>query len=270
MHNKCCFERVQLQYNSRLIAYESTAFRLIHFLIMMSSQKLDNGLQQSLLTNSGDALSPNFIKLEQKDLTSSYSSCRLSTESNPARTITAFNNKSFDPCTKQLEPQRNTKESPNTVVTSRYTLLTFLPICIFEQFRRLANVYFLVLGLIAIVGEYTSFYDTAVQPIGILLPMVVVVLISAAKDGYEDVKRHRADALVNLQLATRVESTGNRVEVRWRDIQPGDVLLLRDGEPVPADVIVLATGGIQVPPFLFLTSTINFNFKKNLGTGMLY
>lgn len=54
----------------------------------------------------------------------------------------------------------------NVVKTSRYNLFTFFPKSLFEQFRRLANVYFLVLGAIATVGSYTNDYNTAVEPIG--------------------------------------------------------------------------------------------------------
>jgi hypothetical protein len=49
---------------------------------------------------------------------------------------------------------------PNVIVTSRYNMISFLPKSIFEQFRRLANVYFLVLGVIAAIGESTQYYDT--------------------------------------------------------------------------------------------------------------
>ena len=45
----------------------------------------------------------------------------------------------------------------NVIVTSRFTLINFLPKAFFEQFRRLANVYFLVIGIIAVVGTYTSY-----------------------------------------------------------------------------------------------------------------
>ena len=49
---------------------------------------------------------------------------------------------------------------PNVIVTSRYNVISFLPKSIFEQFRRLANVYFLVLGIIAAIGSSTNYYDT--------------------------------------------------------------------------------------------------------------
>ena len=78
--------------------------------------------------------------------------------------------------------------TPNIIVTSRYNIFTFLPKSLFEQFRRLANVYFLVLGIIAAVGATTTYYDTSVEPAGLLLPMTIVVLISIAKDGIEDLK----------------------------------------------------------------------------------
>lgn len=94
---------------------------------------------------------------------------------------------------------------PNIIVTSRYSLLSFLPKTIFEQFRRLANVYFLVLGIIAAIGANTEYYDTAVEPAGLLIPMTIVVLISIIKDGIEDIKRHQTDNKTNSRHTRIVE-----------------------------------------------------------------
>lgn len=41
----------------------------------------------------------------------------------------------------------------NVQVTSKYTLLSFLPKSIFEQFRRVANFYFLLQAILMIIGE---------------------------------------------------------------------------------------------------------------------
>lgn len=71
----------------------------------------------------------------------------------------------------------------NIVTTSRYTILTFLPKSLLEQFRRLANIYFLVIGTISIIGTYTNYFETAVSPDGILVPVLTVVLISMIKEG---------------------------------------------------------------------------------------
>lgn len=94
---------------------------------------------------------------------------------------------------------------PNIIITSRYTFFSFIPKTIFEQFRRLANVYFLVLGIIAAIGANTSYYDTAVEPAGLLIPMTIVVLISIIKEGVEDIKRHQADKKTNTRHAHIIE-----------------------------------------------------------------
>lgn len=46
----------------------------------------------------------------------------------------------------------------NHIKTSKYNVLTFLPINLFEQFQRVANAYFLVL-LILQVGELSCLVD---------------------------------------------------------------------------------------------------------------
>jgi hypothetical protein len=71
---------------------------------------------------------------------------------------------------------------PNVVKTSRYTIITFLPLNLFEQFRRLANFYFLVCVLLQIIPNVSPF------PIWtIALPLAFILAITAIKEGYEDV-----------------------------------------------------------------------------------
>jgi hypothetical protein len=43
----------------------------------------------------------------------------------------------------------------NVIKTSKYSLLSFLPKCLFEQFRRVANVYFLAISLLQVGGGHT-------------------------------------------------------------------------------------------------------------------
>lgn len=155
-------------------------------------------------------------------------------------------------------PSKNTKNpSPNVIITSRYTLLSFFPISLFEQFRRLANVYFLILGIIALVGEQTNAYATSVSSAGILLPMIVVVLISVIKNGIEDVKRHRADAVLNAKLTHLVSSDDQVTPTQWQNLIPGEIILLLDGDEIPADIITLACGGIQGPVCYVETAAID-------------
>eukprot|EP00981_Chlorochromonas_danica_P011376 scaffold3991_cov159-Ochromonas_danica.AAC.1 len=134
---------------------------------------------------------------------------------------------------------------PNIIISSRYTLINFLPKSLMEQFRRLTNVYFLAIGIIALVGSETAYYDTAVDPEGILAPMAIVVLISMIKDFVEDIKRHQADAKVNNRLTHGLAPDGTIFRKYWKDIKVGDILVIFADEELPADVLVLKSCGVS-------------------------
>ena len=48
--------------------------------------------------------------------------------------------------------------SDNIVSTARYSWFTFLPRSLFEQFRRVANLYFLFISILMLVGKYTKLF----------------------------------------------------------------------------------------------------------------
>ncbi|OCB86698.1 phospholipid-translocating P-type ATPase [Sanghuangporus baumii] len=91
----------------------------------------------------------------------------------------------------------------NQVITSKYNIVTFLPRNLLEQFRRIANIFF---ALIAILQFFTIF--STISPGLVILPLLIVLLITACKDGYEDIKRHQSDRQVNLSHA-RILSGGS-------------------------------------------------------------
>lgn len=98
----------------------------------------------------------------------------------------------------------------NKVRTSKYTLITFLPRNLFEQFHRVANIYFLglvILQLFPIFGATT--------PEIAMLPLVAILGMTAIKDAVEDWRRARLDEEVNTSAATKL---GN-----WTNVnQPSD------------------------------------------------
>jgi magnesium-transporting ATPase (P-type) len=82
----------------------------------------------------------------------------------------------------------------NEVTTSKYTLLTFLPVNLFEQFSRVANLYFLLCAILQFIPGLspTSWFTT-------VAPLVFVLAVNAAKEAYDDVGRHRSDAATNAR-----------------------------------------------------------------------
>ena len=75
----------------------------------------------------------------------------------------------------------------NRVVTSKYNLLTFLPMNLLLQFSKMANLYFLIL---TIAELYPPISDSGGQPV-LAVPLIFVVGLSMIKDLYEDYKRKK-------------------------------------------------------------------------------
>ncbi|KAI0071851.1 phospholipid-translocating P-type ATPase [Panus rudis PR-1116 ss-1] len=90
----------------------------------------------------------------------------------------------------------------NQVITSKYTIITFLPRNLLEQFRRIANIFFLAIAIL----QFFNIFST-VSPGLVILPLIIVLAITALKDGYEDIKRHQSDRSVNYSQ-TRVLAGG--------------------------------------------------------------
>lgn len=89
----------------------------------------------------------------------------------------------------------------NSVVTSKYNLITFVPRSLFEQFRRIANVYFLVISVLMMLGTYTELFSSPLKPFSTIVPLVLVLMVTMFKDGAEDLKRHRSDKRVSEREA---------------------------------------------------------------------
>ncbi|KAJ3342262.1 hypothetical protein HDU93_002735 [Gonapodya sp. JEL0774] len=82
--------------------------------------------------------------------------------------------------------------SGNAVRTAKYSIVTFLPKNLLEQFRGLANFYFLALIILQTTPEFAL-----VSPIITALPLLFIIVVTAVKDGIEDYNRHIQDNSLN-------------------------------------------------------------------------
>eukprot|EP00936_MAST-01D_sp_MAST-1D-sp1_P001797 g1797.t1 len=141
----------------------------------------------------------------------------------------------------QCQTVDGVRYAPNIFMTAKYTVASFVPLCLFAQFRRVANVYFLFVGLLMVVGSYCpKVFRSPLEPFSTIGPLCIVLLISMLKEAAEDCTRHRADTEMNSRL-TRVVRHGCVQRVRWRDITVGDIVEVHDREMLPADIAILAT-----------------------------
>ncbi|CAO2180256.1 unnamed protein product [Urochloa humidicola] len=148
----------------------------------------------------------------------------------------------------------------NAIRTAKYSLLTFLPRNLFEQFRRLSYVYFLAITVLNQLPQVAVFGRGAS-----VLPLAFVLFVTAVKDAYEDFRRHRSDRQENNRLASVLApgTAGDFQPKRWKHIRVGDVVRVGSSETLPADMVLLATSD---PTGVAHVQTVNLDGETNLKT----
>uniref|UniRef100_A0AAQ4Q692 Phospholipid-transporting ATPase n=1 Tax=Gasterosteus aculeatus aculeatus TaxID=481459 RepID=A0AAQ4Q692_GASAC len=122
----------------------------------------------------------------------------------------------------------------NRIVSSKYTSWNFIPKNLFEQFRRIANFYFLAIFLVQLI------IDTPTSPVTSGLPLFFVITVTAIKQGYEDWLRHKADCSIN-ECPVDVVQQGKVVRTQSHKLRVGDIVMVREDETFPCDLILLSS-----------------------------
>lgn len=110
-----------------------------------------------------------------------------------SKTRTVHANLLYEQHSKATEnPNPNRLYANNKIKTTKYTVLSFIPKNLFEQFHRFANVYFVFIALLNFVPVVNAF-----QPVLALAPVLFILSVTAIKDLWEDYRRHRSDQEIN-------------------------------------------------------------------------
>lgn len=137
---------------------------------------------------------------------------------------------------------------PNLVRTTKFTWLTWLPKSLFFQFTRVANVYFLFIAVLVCFPWSPKNWKSKI------FPFVFVLLWTALKDLFEDMRRRWDDQAENSQRCRRLrqpcregeqscqEDLGFE-EVSWAEVLCGDVLYIPEDGTFPADLLLLHPAG---------------------------
>eukprot|EP00831_Metopus_contortus_P067701 TRINITY_DN6042_c0_g1_i4.p1 TRINITY_DN6042_c0_g1~~TRINITY_DN6042_c0_g1_i4.p1 ORF type:complete len:529 (+),score=76.20 TRINITY_DN6042_c0_g1_i4:235-1821(+) len=148
----------------------------------------------------------------------------------------------------------------NYIRTTKYTFYSFVPVALFRQFYRLANIYFLVTAIVQSISIISPLH-----PVSAIAPLVFVLLVSMAREGIEDFRRYQEDKKINGQPIKilshpSAEERGKRIKkfqenfpkikdnfpecydlVESSEIKVGQVVLIEENEVFPADLILLGT-----------------------------
>uniref|UniRef100_A0A8C3KSC4 Phospholipid-transporting ATPase n=1 Tax=Calidris pygmaea TaxID=425635 RepID=A0A8C3KSC4_9CHAR len=129
----------------------------------------------------------------------------------------------------------------NKIRTTKYTLLNFLPRNLFEQFHRVANLYFLFLVVLNWIPLVEAFQKEIT-----MLPLIAVLTIIAVKDGLEDYSKYKMDKQIN-NLLTKVYSRKEKkyIDECWKNVNVGDFIRLSRNEIIPADMVLLYSSDLD-------------------------
>jgi phospholipid-translocating ATPase len=184
----------------------------------------------------------------------------------------------------------------NRIHSSRYNIWDFLPKQLLFQTTRLSNFYLICIGIpqaipgLSPTGSFTT-----------ILPLLVFLVLTISKEGWDDFRRHRLDKVENNQetfvlrerhdvavpelpsyvslLRSRtisktkmevLEESAEEVKaklcwkhVKWHNVKVGDIIRLRRDDPVPADIVILSATGESGTAFIETTALDGeTNFKN--------
>ena len=145
----------------------------------------------------------------------------------------------------------------NSISTGKYNPATFFPKGLYEQFRRVANLYFLSVAII-------SLFDTVspIQPYTTWTPLTLVIGVSLCKEAIEDYKRHVQDREQNTSAAERFNGTTFE-KCEWRGLEVGNVVRVVRDEFFPCDIVMLDSSNDEHTCYV---ETKNLDGETNLKT----
>jgi len=133
------------------------------------------------------------------------------------------------------EANRREDFPSNAIYTTKYTVWSFIPKVLYEQFRKATSFYFLV---IAFISSFPSV--SPISPLTSYTGLFFILAVSAIKEAYEDYNRMKADLKMNALQFTRLDpATGTEKQLASYEIEVGDILICRQNSRIPADLLVL-------------------------------
>ncbi|XP_039143127.1 putative phospholipid-transporting ATPase 9 [Dioscorea cayenensis subsp. rotundata] len=143
----------------------------------------------------------------------------------------------------------------NYVSTTKYSLATFFPKALFEQFRRVANIYFLVTGCLSFtpLAPYSA--------VSAILPLIIVIGVTMAKEAVEDWRRYQQDNEMNNRKVKVHRGNATFDNTEWKNLRVGDIVKVEKDNFFPADLLLLSS---SYEDAICYVETMNLDGETNL------
>lgn len=132
----------------------------------------------------------------------------------------------------------------NIVKNTKYNLLTFVPVVLYNQFKFFMNMFFLVTALTQLIPQLKV--GLIITYIG---PLIFVLALTMAKEAFDDYKRYRRDLEANNKKY-RVLRADGYTELQSAELLVGDIVEIKGKDRIPADMILLYSEDDQGTVFL--------------------
>jgi len=135
----------------------------------------------------------------------------------------------------------------NMLNNQKYTLLSFLPLLLYNEFKFFFNMFFLLIAL----SQFIPFLKVGLL-VTYVAPLVFVLAITMLKEAHDDIQRLRRDRELNMTKFERVvqktdgskESSKRNSGLQWisaKDIKVGMIVKINHNQRMPADMLLLYT-----------------------------
>ena len=117
------------------------------------------------------------------------------------------------------------------------------------------NIYFLLIGSLQQIPNISP-----TGRWGTIGPLVIILLVTALKEVWEDFHRLKQDRKINSRKV-QVYRASRWEAVAWEEVGVGEVVMVRTREPFPADLVLLGSSGEEGIAYI---ETSNLDGETNL------
>ena len=128
------------------------------------------------------------------------------------------------------------KLKDNTITTTKYNIITFIPKGLLYQFNRLPNLYFLFTAIIQSIPIISP-----LNSLTAIIPLIFVLGVSMIRELVEDLGRNKYDTLNNDEEVI-VLRNGKFIKSKSKTLKSGEIVLIYENNPIPADLLIIDSG----------------------------
>ncbi|PVH35145.1 hypothetical protein PAHAL_7G112100 [Panicum hallii] len=108
-----------------------------------------------------------------------------------------------------------------------------------QYFRRFMNQYFLLIACLQLWSRITP-----VSPATTWGPLIIIFIVSASKEAWDDYNRYLSDKKANERKVWLVKD-GIRRQIKAQEIHVGDIVWLHENDEIPCDLVLIGTSDPQ-------------------------